>query len=43
MPTQMSPLCQVMSVPVSTLAANEMVWGSITGSGLDGLAGWDHP
>ena len=22
--TQMSPLCQVMSVPVSTLAANEM-------------------
>ena len=24
MTTQMSPLCQVMSVPVSTLAANEM-------------------
>ena len=19
------------------------LWGSITGSGLDGLAGWDHP
>jgi hypothetical protein len=24
-------------------AASPTLWGSITGSGLDGLAGWDHP
>jgi hypothetical protein len=23
-------------------SSNTTLWGSITGSGLDGLAGWDH-
>ena len=28
---------------VALAATPVTVWGSITGSGLDGLAGWDHP
>jgi hypothetical protein len=24
-------------------SVEDILWGSITGSGLDGLAGWDHP
>jgi len=24
-------------------SGQDTLWGSITGSGLDGLAGWDHP
>ena len=33
----------VANISCSQTAMEQVVWGSITGSGLDSLAGWDHP
>jgi len=30
-------------VPKTAAVSRLTVWGSITGSSLDSLAGWDHP